>query len=438
MKAPREIVFHRPQVRGNRVLFSWDPLPGFRRNGCEVRYPDLTRVAASTGKLTEAYLPMVLAAAAWGDVRVRLPYRLPDAILERWAELARALGERLFKQPGQVRFEGDPPGGTYAQAGAETGLFYGGGTESLLTLAHLRGEGVRPILISLGGPNWPGSDPERNPDKFELDRRISEELDLKLLSVWTNFKDAFDPAAWSRWLKPGISLINAVIALPGFIAAVLPVAEQSGLGRLVNGNERMNFPDEYLCFSPLATERLRWISWGVRYESRLGDFLKEDVCHSLYRDHPELARFQYSCWRNDGRRWCYRCQSCLEYFMLLKNSRLPVEAVGMKEPLIRANLKRLIWEVALSPEARPGEIWQRLRLYPRLREDPFLRGILDAIALRARISPVIAAGAKLLPRLLKRGIKAALKPALAPEAAKIETAPEKGRRKAAVAEEARA
>jgi hypothetical protein len=45
----------------------------------------------------------------------------------------------------------------------------------------------------------------------------------------------------------------------------------------------------------------------------------------------------------------------------------------------------LIGAAGCSPEGRPGEIWMRMRHYPRLRANYFTRFLLDAIAVRAAL-----------------------------------------------------
>src|SRR5262249_26635060 len=151
--------------------------------------------------------------------------------------------------------------------------------------------------------------------------------------------------------RPGLSLINSLVSLPGLLSFIFPVVEQIGIAECFNGNEKMNFPLEYFCFSPPMTDSMRSVSYGLAYRSHLSDLLKEDVCHELYRRYPSLVKYQYSCWMNHGRRWCMRCQSCLQYYLLLKNAGLPVQTAGMEEEEIESNLEHLIWTTASSKEA---------------------------------------------------------------------------------------
>jgi hypothetical protein len=382
----KEFTLHLPVIDKNKVLFSWDPCEGFKSTSYFVEFPDVSELKSSAGKLTEAYFPLCLLLASKGEVTIHLPVRLPDQIISEWKKVILKVSEKLYRNPACVTFmmsSVEPDYNAQANSANKMVLFFGGGTESLLTLARLIEKNVKPYLASLGGPNWPGSDPEINPDKFKMDARVSQELDLPLIRVRTNFKDIFYTSYWKKYLKDGVSLLNAVLAMPSFISFLLPITEAMGIGQLVNGNEKMNFPDEYFCFSPPVTDLLENISKNVRYESHLGDLLKEDVCRELYGKYPQFVQYQYSCWRNRNKRWCYRCQSCLEYYMLLKDSGLDPAVAGMNEGDISSNMDRLIWAVAKSDEARPGEIWERLCTYPNLRSDVYLRQVLDKISFKA-------------------------------------------------------
>lgn len=377
----KSIYINLPVIEQNKITFSWSPGLGFKKTSFTVEYPTLDYIDASPGKLTEAYLPLCIILSALGEVIIHLPVNLPSCVLCRWTEIIDTAAKNLFKKPSvHVIFDSDPSVKPhYRPCGSHTVLFFGGGTESLLTLCQLINEGTVPYLASFGGTNWPGSNPAENPDKFVLDKKVSKEFALELVSIRTNFREIFDLNFWKPYLKEGVSLMNAVVSLPAFIGFMLPVVEQLGINRLVNGNEKMNFPMEYFCFSPAMTDLLDTASYQVAYESRLGHLYKEDVCKELYEKYPQAAAFQYSCWRNKNIRWCYKCQSCLEYYMFLVNSGVDPSIVGLEPGKVRANLKRLIWAVAKSPESRPGEIWHRMRFYPALRKNTFTKKVLDDI-----------------------------------------------------------
>lgn len=374
------VIFYPPVVEGKRITYSWSSAHPFRASSYWIEYPDLESIQGSPGKLAEGFFPLFLAFSLLDTLKIKLPVELPEEVLMRWKKISHILGEKCGRGKPFLHIENGQVAPEYREVAAQkTALLFGGGTESLLTLARMQAQGISPVMVSLGGGRWPGSDPQMNPNKFLMDARLAKDFNLERVNVLTNFREIFDPGAWKYYLKDGVSLMNAVLALPSFVSFLFPVCEQLGISRIVNGNEMMNFPEEYYCFSPSVTDHLSGAAQGTSYESHLTDMLKEEVCFELYRHYPQFARYQYSCWRNDHQRWCYRCQSCLQYFMLMKNSGLPPETAGMNEHLIKSNLDTLIRRVARSDEARPGEIWERIALYPRLRKDPFLSSILENI-----------------------------------------------------------
>ncbi len=380
--AKLEVRLNMPRVEKNKVLYSWDSKEGFLRSSYEVQYPGLESLEASLGKLTTAYFPVCLAFAAFGDVTCKLPVRIDDSVLKNWHHVIEVTARKLYKRSGAVHVEnGDCDPAYKNQSFENTAVFFGGGTESLLTLARLGERGLRPYLISFGGPGWMGSDPEANPDKFTLDKAISAEKRLELISVLTDFRQIIDDTLWRPYLKKDVSMINAALAMPFFISFLLPVAERYNLGLLVNGNERMGHPDDFFCFSPAMTSLLSTVSRDVRYESHLTDLLKEEVCRELYIKYPEYAKYQYSCWKNRKERWCHRCDSCLEYYMLLKANQREASLVGMYEKKIKNSMLRLVIQVAISEESFSGEIWSRLCKNQVLRKDTYLANVLDAIRL---------------------------------------------------------
>ncbi|HTL46989.1 MAG TPA: hypothetical protein VL688_02880 [Verrucomicrobiae bacterium] len=383
MKSQPVVQLKLPEIKGNRVCFSWSPNYVFKKNSYWVEYPGIRRITASNGKVAEALFPLCLAFAALG-AEIKLPVKIDEGVLEGWRRVISIAAVQNYRRFGFDLTNGPIYPDYQAITGMQSALCFGGGTESLLTLAHLLNHGEKPVLASFGGPAWSGSNPEKNREKFRMDEQVRGDLGLELLKVRSNFREIIDPNAWKPYLKPGVSMINSVLLLPFFLSFFFPVAEQLGLRRILSGNEKMNFPHEYFCFSPAMTSAYGEIARGLVYEPRLGNQLKEDVCRELYLEHPRLAQYQYSCWKNRGERWCYGCESCLEYYALLKNLGLNPALVGLDENRIRQNRRRLVSAVSRAAESRPGELWERMCDYPNLRRDPFMKGLLDEIRNKAR------------------------------------------------------
>ena len=376
---PREFILNRPVIQKNRVIYSWSPQGPFTSPSYYVEYPDLSEIKSSPGKLAEGYLAVCVALAALGEVRLTLPVQLDGGVLDRWRHLIQIFSRQLFRRPGRCLIENGQEPPAYETFSAEkTALFFGGGAESLLALARLLESGVTPFLISAGGPGWRGSDPEINPDKSRLDGQLASDLGLQVLRIRTNFRQIV-----------GASLMNAALFTPLFISLSLPLCERFALKRLVQGHERMNDPKDYFCFSPPAAAALEAVAFGVSYESRLNDLYKQNICHELYTRHPALLRYQYSCWKNKGERWCHECEACFRYFLLLKIEGIRSEEVGLDSRRIFSNLPKILRDVLRSPECYPNEIWGYLYNHPALRKEDALRKILDRLKFQAGVFKVI-------------------------------------------------
>lgn len=373
-----------PVVRGNKVYFSWPSHPVFSTNHYWIEYPNLEKISPSPGKLTESLFPLCIAFAALG-IPLKLPVRLPDDLWRHWMDVINIVSRKFFKKKDFRLVNGEAPPCYRPIERNETLLCFGGGTESLLCLAYLSEVATKPILGSFSGPAWSGSNPEKNPHKFIMDEQIASEFGLETLRVHTNFREIVNGDAWRPYLKEDISMLNSVLLLPFFISFIFPIAEQFGIRHIINGNEKMNFPDEYFCFSPDMTLHYESLAQGVDYRSQLGNFFKEEVCRELYLKYPQFAKYQYSCWRNLKQRWCYQCESCLEYFALLKNYGVDPELIGMEETKIRIHRDELVEAVSQSAESRPGELWERMCEYPNLKQDLFLSRILNEIKTKSRI-----------------------------------------------------
>ena len=151
------IRFNIPEIRGNRVIYSWTPTVGFTDHSYWVEYPHLKSICASPGKLMESCFPLVLAFSALGPLTIQLPVKLPEDLLDRWRNVCSVAGRSLFRYPVSIKIENGKRSPEYHSGSYnETALCFGGGTESLLMLSRLQKKGVSPILASFGGPNWLG------------------------------------------------------------------------------------------------------------------------------------------------------------------------------------------------------------------------------------------------------------------------------------------
>lgn len=372
-------ILNSPEIQRNRVVYSWRPKGPFKESFYWVEYPGVSEIPPGR-RVAEGYFPACVALASLGDVSIKLPVCMGPRVLQDWKHYIDAVSRTCLKKKTDIVFENgeEPPISEVAQ-GTKKALLFGGGTESLLVLSRLLQEKERPILVSVGGPRWAGSDPDKNPAKSEMDQKVCRDLGLELAVIRTNFREVVSDADWDSRMKPRHSITNAALLNPFMISSFAPVAGFYGAGKLLQGNEKMTGVSEYFCFSSEGTRLLRGASSAFIFEALLQDAYKEAVCNELYRNYPDMVRYQYSCWRNEGSRWCHRCETCARYFFMMEYSGVDPRIAGLDAAKIKQNSKALVRAVSTSEESFPGETWDRL--YPKIRtlRDPVLKKMLYRI-----------------------------------------------------------
>lgn len=343
------IKFHLPQTEGNRIVLSWDPHPLLRENSCWIEYQDIPLIRFDPETLTEAYLPICLAFSALGDLTVDLPAPLHPEVLQSWKKICLDTSRVLFKKESHLEFVMPSIASSSEerpQKVKETALLFGGGSESLLTLAHLLDQGTRPLLISLWGENWHGSDPALNPERFTLEEGLCKEFGLKIIRIHTNIRDIFEHKRFIPYMRQDIFIINAALFLPISIALVLPISRALHIENIVSGNEQENAAGiHFYSFCPEMTKNLQTPGKRMQYTSLLEDMSKAKILQQLHTRYPALAKYQYSCWRSIKQRWCLNCEKCLRNYIGYKIFDIDPEAVGMDEKELKNNFPSIIRNV---------------------------------------------------------------------------------------------
>ena len=361
----KDIYFHLPRIQGNTLYLSWEPQELFLKNEYWIKYNELENIQASDDLLIQAYLPIFIIFAALSPIRLHLPKPINVQIIKKWKHLIQVTANHLYKHPFEIEFmNSTDQSQNVIKAGTQTGLLFGGGTESLVTLARLRQQGISPILISYGGEAWTGSDPDVNPDKFKMDGFISKELNLQLLTIYSNVKTLFEIKKWHFLLRKKINIVNATMFLPFNVASLIPVAQQLNLKQIVSGNEKeSDIDDEYFSLSSTMADLLKQISPNLSYRSHLNDLRKVQVMNALYTQHQDVARYQYSCYKNHGERWCLNCEKCLRNYVAMKTFGFDPALAGIKNQEIFPQIKNMIWEVKWAIVKNPTLFveWSNIR-----------------------------------------------------------------------------
>jgi hypothetical protein len=348
MKNYTEIYLNQPVVAGNRITYSWNENSLFPGRSFWIEYPDISEITASGYELIAPYLPVCIAFAAFGRVRIHLPVALQDRTLTSWVNVITGTAKVLFKRRYQLEFvNGQKMVTETTWRGNNTALLFGGGTESLLCLGKLRNNKVNPILVSFCGPSWRGSNEEENPHKFQLEKQISRDLGLTLINIRTSFRDLIrnKDKFWKPLLVSDVWNIVASSLFATFtFTFIFPIARQFNLQRVVAGNEKENnLSKHFYSFSTSATGKLSTLHNSFSYHSFLNDLWKTQVFKELITNHPELAKYQYSCLENSKTRWCHSCKKCLRNYLFYKIYNCDLSEIGMDEEKLLSNLSKILY-----------------------------------------------------------------------------------------------
>lgn len=358
-----EYVISVNQVSDRKLEFTWTPNPfAGAPNTFWVEYP--FEVAQIEGQdVFYPVLPLFLA-LGFADSRFHLVSPLLsrstagdgksvfEQVLANWMEFVEKEAVENFGKTIRVEadVDGHPVGRRTVQpARPQTpypgvGLFFGGGAESLLTLADLMKSGTKPQLISCLGPGWIGSDPAKNDAKVAQDLRVARELGLELHHIRTSLYGLFAQMQddLSKRMVVDAFFVNRVPFTPALVALCAPMTSVYRLGAVHHGHEQHHEHDlTFHCFTKSVTDQLAVCFAPVfAYRRVLGDVKKVDVFEKLCTQYREFLSYQYSCSQNDHKRWCLACEKCFRYYVLYKLYDVPFPLVGFDEAQMLKNFDR--------------------------------------------------------------------------------------------------
>ena len=374
-----KIIFNLPKVEGNRIYFSWEPNYIFKNNSYYVEYCDLKMIETTPQALAEACLPLCLVFSLLGKVEIHLPHSIPESILNSWYKICQDTARKLYKYPLKLKIVSPPGFVPYKPlTGDKTALLFGGGSESLLTLARLNDKGISPLLVSMWGSNWAGSNFEINKVRLQIENEVSKSFNLNFFRIYTNFRDLIIRKNCSPYLKQNFYIINSVLFLPLNLSFIIPVAEQINLKSVISGNEKESSSDPgFYTLSSEMTKNLANHSSFFNYFSDLENIPKVDVVRILHNQYASYARYQYSCWLNQNERWCLACEKCLRNYVIFKIFNTDLKVLGIDEAKIRSNLDKILWELGwefVSSKAVRAE-WEQIFSYAKVHGNSFVLGL---------------------------------------------------------------
>ena len=269
-------------------------------------------------------------------------------VLETWKKVCTNVTRALGKRTSEVEFvvsDAAKEQFFQDQSFQETALLFGGGSKSLLTLAHLLDQNVSPYLISLWGDSWTGSDPEKNRERFDLEENICQDLQLRIVRIHTKLRAIFHKKNFKPSLRKKVYNIDAAFTLPISVSVVLPVTRQFHIGSIISGNEKeySGCLQEY-DYSSEMTRSLSSPGKYVNYYSKLEDLTKVRIIKELHQKHLHIAKYQYSCYSVFHQRWCLKCIKCLTNYLTYKIFDIDPASAGMDEAVMLRNLPDTILE----------------------------------------------------------------------------------------------
>jgi len=346
-----DIYLSMPQVNGNRIGFSWSPNRLFKENSYWIEYPDFKEIDCYEPLLAEMYLPVCIGFAALGDVTFHMPARIDEEILATWHKIITNMSKKLYKTRLNLRLINGPnckkAPCENENKGEKVAVLFGGGMESLTVLGRMSKQNKDVCLVSLGGKGWYGCEPEKNKAKFEMDKQISNDLGVKLVSIRTNLADIIDSKAWYPLIKFRLHIFVAGMFLPFNILSINPIAQKLAIGKVVSGNEKENdYSPHVYCFSSAVTKMLKRISSCILYESLFNNMWKTEVAREFYETNKPLVKYQCSCQSSKlGQRWCHVCEKCFRYYLFFKLHNVDLQSLGFDEKVLLRQLNDIIWKV---------------------------------------------------------------------------------------------
>ena len=368
-----EYVISANQVSDRRLEYTWtpNPFPG-APNSFWVEYP--FEVAQVKG--LDVFYPVlpVFQALGFADSGFHLNSPLLSGtnardgqsafehVLANWLDIVEREAVGNFGKP--IRVEADIEGRPFDRRPVastsqlkpypDAALFLGGGGESLLALAELLGQSIKPHLISYIGPGWTGSDPIKNETKVAQDLRVAEDLGLPLHHVQSNIYGLFAQMQndLSKRMVVDAFFANRVPFIPILVSLFAPMTGVYRLGAVYHGHEKHYEPDiTFHCFTKTFTDQLaRCFSPVFAYRRIFADLHKVEVFEKLCTQHREFLKYQYSCYNNEHERWCHACEKCFRYYILFKLFRVPFGDVGFNEA-------RMLQFLSTVPEEIFGHVW---------------------------------------------------------------------------------
>jgi diphthamide synthase (EF-2-diphthine--ammonia ligase) len=345
-------VLHPPERTPEGLALSWETRPAsdlYRRTSCRLRFPgglDWDKIPAGLAER----IAILLLHGQWtvlSPVRVELPFALPAGELEAWRRLMESYWNTLVAhRPDRIQ---PPPFEAELISGpaplpvpvrlpdlGRCATSFSGGKDSLFQAGFLRAAGFAPLLVATTSPMPPLEDHLHPRRRWLLDA-IAREDGFKLIEAQSDFRSCWDNEyALRRGFKSGINEITDTFLYTG---AMMLGAAARGVTHLSLASENevqdtveregvvLQHPHAMYSVVTLQAIEGLFAPFGLRLGSLTASLQSGQVQRMLWREHPALRKYQFSCWSVRGTDpMCNACAQCLRITLnVLADGRDPSE-----------------------------------------------------------------------------------------------------------------
>lgn len=317
----------------------------FKSDLLRIVYDTIKPKSVTTEEATDILCSVVLphAAVQLGSVQVKVPCSEEQELFWPWyvGKLLEIDCKRSSLKIDRSSFGSQPESGvkTREAGGCKSGLFFGGGIESMAALSQLMEQ--KPVLLSLFGPGWMNNDYAMSSVKAGLENELVSRFGLVMARVWHNLKDIVtEPDRYTNKYITGSFMYYSVV----------PLARELSLLQIFHSME--------LEYAQVSESHDRSIHPRFAYLIPRGGLPplipmfssvpKVELFEMLYRTNPELCSYVYSCLKNSPARWCGTCGKCRRLSAFCDAIGIPKSHIGMQEGIKgrpeKGKLSRLYWK----------------------------------------------------------------------------------------------
>ena len=351
---------HLPIVDERHVEFSWSENASglYRRNSFRMELDDARRIPQRLWLL----LAMLCFHTHWillRPLKIKLPHRLLPGEKEQWLRLIH-IGFQTLEghrdspfQTLEIEMEEgsiELPPPVAIPASDRCATSFSGGRDSLAQTGLLLECSTRPLLVATTSPMPPLNDHSTH-RRRQVFQAMALRDDLDFREVTSDFRSSWNNA-FSRKCQYPVSvnsmtdtlLYTASLAAASWLEGCsnIYLAAESEVSDNALRNDQVILFHHFMYSIPIQHGISMLLKpWGLHYGSLTCSLRGPHIQSLLWHRYPELAKYQYSCWKvSDTQAACSDCDKCLL-------TGLGILANGSDPAIIGIDLSRLMRFAAL-------------------------------------------------------------------------------------------